>query len=334
MPREPDDGLSVVLRTHGAGRLPLLDQALFSIAVQSVRAVQVIVVVQGHEVAVADVEGLIARQPFDPVDPARPHRVVFVDNPDRRDRRAQLLNQGIDHAQGRYLAFLDDDDVVYPTGYRRLIDRLSHSEAAIAVGGTVRADLKRMDGHWITCRKFDWVSIGSSQRDLFDRNFLPLHSFVIDRTRVTASDLRFDESLARLEDYDFLLRLAARYRFDLGCIGQAVCEYRLRAGAGHANPIADALPPNDPLWAAARAHIARLKRDLEPAFHAMPRTADTGQVDWLRALQSARRHSGGWLKLAVRLVDNVRMHGPRRVLNEARRLARRPTTPTKKARES
>lgn len=322
-PRAWPEGISVIVRLHDPARLPLLEEALFSLAVQRTHPLQVVVVLQGAAVAPQEVTHRLARQPFAPAD-AQTHIVEAVEDPDGVDLRARLLNRGIALSRYRYLAFLDDDDVVYQSGYQRLIDRLRISGAALAAGGTVRADFVLHGQRWVAERRFDWVHSGTAQRDLFERNFLPLHSFVIDRTRLTAKDLRFEESLTRLEDYDFLLRLAARHRFDLNCLDVPVCEYRLRRGADNVNPLAQSAALAGPEWTAAREHIDALKRRLAPEFERMPHApAATASGDWWRATQRARLHVGGWIPLLLRVLRDVRQRGVRRLLSEARRFARR-----------
>jgi hypothetical protein len=52
---------------------------------------------------------------------------------------------------------------------------------------------------------------GENLRDLFRANCCPIHSFIIDRSMVSEDDLYFDNTLARAEDYDLLMRICASY---------------------------------------------------------------------------------------------------------------------------
>ena len=63
---------------------------------------------------------------------------------------------------------------------------------------------------------------------LLQGNFFPIHSYVIDRSRVQSQDLYINTQLSRLEDYELLLRLAAKYQFDFQSCGMPVAEYRFR----------------------------------------------------------------------------------------------------------
>lgn len=45
---------------------------------------------------------------------------------------------------------------------------------------------------------------------LLRQNFCPIHSFVLDRSKVDPEDLYFDQTMWRDEDYDFLIRICAR----------------------------------------------------------------------------------------------------------------------------
>ena len=67
-----------------------------------------------------------------------------------------------------------------------------------------------------------------SRADLFIDNFIPFHSYVLDRDRIPPHLLEFDETLDRLEDYEFLVKLAVSVPFDFKNQGHPVCEYRIR----------------------------------------------------------------------------------------------------------
>lgn len=61
--------------------------------------------------------------------------------------------------------------------------------------------------------------------DLFRDNFCPIHSFVVDRSKTSEAELFFNERLQRAEDYDFLLRLCAKYKSDFSVIDTVVGDY-------------------------------------------------------------------------------------------------------------
>jgi len=145
-------------------------------------------------------------------------------------------------AAGRYIAFLDDDDVVYPHGYRMLIQQLGESGSAIAVGGCQTIQMKCQDGREIIVSAESPFVVGHTRYDLFRGNFIPINSYVLDRERIAPSDLYFDEALSIHEDYEFLLRLSATYEFDFTKIGTSVCEYRIRLDGISAIPYSPDAP--------------------------------------------------------------------------------------------
>ena len=60
----------------------------------------------------------------------------------RTGRPIHSAERGGEVAEGRYLAFLDYDDVVYPHAYQVSISRLNESGKAVALGGCLIAHLK------------------------------------------------------------------------------------------------------------------------------------------------------------------------------------------------
>ncbi len=217
--------LSVIIRCHKEERLPFLDEALFSLALQEWTDLEVIIVLQNGTKAFKNtINGLIKKQPF--------HQncrfqIQIVKIPMGVDGRSSLLNHGIKASTGRYLAFLDDDDLVYHHGYRMLIEQLTKSGKAVAVGGCRRADVKEESDAWHVQTKTTPYAWGSNHFDLFKDNFIPIHSYVIDQTRVDRADLYFDDDFPLLEDYEFLLRVGAKYDFDYSKLNVFVCEYRI-----------------------------------------------------------------------------------------------------------
>lgn len=218
--------LSVVVRFHKEERLPFLDEALFSLAIQDWDDIEVIIVLQNGTDRLRQAVGeLIYQQPW----PGSPqYKIVIVPIADGVDGRSTLLNQGIKHSTGRFLAFLDDDDYVYHHGYTTLIRQLLKGESAMAVGGCRRALMRPEGDHWFIQTKDYFFAWGRTRLDLFRENFIPIHSYVIDLSRLGEFELYFDDALPPLEDYDFLLRLCAEHEPDFSQFETPVCEYRIR----------------------------------------------------------------------------------------------------------
>ena len=217
--------LSVIMRCHREERISFLDEALFSLAIQYWQNLEVLIILQnGTKKFIFEVKKLLEKQPFQKSCKYQIHNVRVSPG---FDGRSTLLNYGIKNATGRYLAFLDDDDVVYQHGYNVLIEQLSLGNSAIAVGGCRTARVKKDFGNWYIQTKEKPFTWGRNRFDLLKDNFIPIHSYVIDRARVDSCDLYFDDDLPPLEDYDFLLRLNSKYDFDFSKLDTFVCEYRL-----------------------------------------------------------------------------------------------------------
>ena len=218
--------LSVVMRFHDPRRLPLFEEAVFSLAIQDWPDLEIVVAAQNASPELLDsLLACIARQPWLELPGLK---FLSVDMPPSVDGRSRLLNAGLGAATGRYVAFLDDDDVVYQHGYRTLISRLESGDAAIAVGRSRVAKLRPVADSWFVVSKGNDLAWGRDSYDLFRDNFITIHSYVIDRQRMRPEDLHFDESFAVYEDYEFLLRQATLYAIDYSAVDVPVCEYRIR----------------------------------------------------------------------------------------------------------
>ena len=250
--------LSVVVRNHRLDRLDLLDQAIFSLACQRHHPLEVIVVTQSpDDGAPARIEALLER-----------HRAIgrfacrVLHEPAQADIRSRLLNRGIAAARGRYLAFLDDDDLIYPDHYLRLIASLRASRRAWAFARSRRVELTReAQGELYVRSKSDFFA-----GDRFDRaslirdNYIALNSYVIDRTRLGRFALRFPESFSQLEDYVLLLQLAALFQPQF-VSGPATCEYRIRDDG--TNTVVDGGRADAaPAWQRAQELTDRIKRNV------------------------------------------------------------------------
>ena len=281
--------VSVVVRFHDWSKMSLLDHALFSLANQSYPHVQVIVVVQnGHPRMVKDIVAMLIKQPFDDLRNKRvpeidykvydnvaddkttriqvsKHQVISLRLPPGIDGRSFLINEGIKMAQGRFLAFLDYDDRLYQHAYQLLIERIHASGAAIAVGGCFIAEhrvISERGTHYVE-RKTQFLSQRKVKADLFSENFIPIHTYVIDRAAVVPSLLHFDTNLNANEDYLFLLRIAAEYEFDFELQGIAVGEYCQRNDGTNTIQVGAYRPEKEVNLIYSREYVERIKKTLK-----------------------------------------------------------------------
>ena len=206
--------ISVVVRTKD--RPEFLAEALESLAASTWRRLEVVLVNDGGQT------------PQVPADfPFEVRRVEL--QPGRG--RAGAANAGIAAATGQYLCFLDDDDLVEPEHFEILAGlvaaqgvRVTYSDAAVGVyvaGGAAgwQASERRLP----YSRDFDPDLL------LFD-NYIPFHTLIFERELALAVG-PLDESLPFFEDWEFLIRLAAKTSFHH--LARVTCEYRHFRGAGH-----------------------------------------------------------------------------------------------------
>ncbi|RKK01423.1 glycosyltransferase [Pseudoroseomonas wenyumeiae] len=249
-----DQTLDCVVRFHNPQRLNELSRCVFSLLGQKHRPLNIIISLQRFsEADVAAVRE--ALQPLFDLPEAPQLTICNLEQSTPADARTLLLNMGISAAAGRYLAFLDYDDVLYPEAYSLLRERLRQSDAAIAFASVrvVRADVFPT---FLYVREQVEKPFGPGDRlrDLFDGNFCPIHSFLIDRHKVQEADLIFDSTLTWEEDYDLLLRICAKYKSDFHLIGKVIGDYYYKTDASNSIPV-NGIHASDKLQAYERVSI-------------------------------------------------------------------------------
>lgn len=121
-------------------------------------------------------------------------------------RRAAAANCALDHAQGLWLQFLDDDDWIAPNHVERLWQRLKNEPGCSAAHAGVACLFP--DGSDAGVRFDQPVDLVT----LTAGNQLPIHSVLFAHS-LLAAGCRFDESLDLYEDWDFWLQVGQKTRF-------------------------------------------------------------------------------------------------------------------------
>lgn len=126
---------------------------------------------------------------------------------------AAARNAALNLARGRYLVYLDDDDLFLPDHLSTLALALSKHPESVVYTDAVFI-LERFEaGNRIEVRREKRHAHGDySRAKLAVDNFIPVNTFAWPRA-LAASVGGFDEDLSGLEDWDFLLRLATQAHF-------------------------------------------------------------------------------------------------------------------------
>ncbi len=205
--------ISVVVRT--SNRPELLAEALASLATQSYRRVEVILVNDGGEPPqVAD---------------EFPFPLVRVDHQTPRGRAA-AAQAGIDAASGDAIAFLDDDDLAYSEHLAMLAGAFRGAGVRVAYTDATVAVYELGASGW-TCRERRLPYSRDFDADLLALdNYIPFNTVLIERALLSEIG-PLDLDLPIFEDWDLLIRLSSRVPFHH--IPLATAEYRHFRGAAH-----------------------------------------------------------------------------------------------------
>jgi glycosyltransferase involved in cell wall biosynthesis len=210
MATHQQDLVSVVVRTHSPKRIKLLQATLQSICANSYRPIEIVLVAQTeNKIFLIELNQLIENYRQTQI------FIQLVVNPTSQDERAKNLNLGIAQAQGRYLCFLDEDDLHSPNFISSLLPSLQHSPDSAWIYGDVALATCIINEYGIAQQgsvEFPFKQGRFSLDELFCGNFIPINSYLLDRDRIKSDLLIFDESFNLAEDYAFLLKLATCYQ--------------------------------------------------------------------------------------------------------------------------
>jgi glycosyltransferase involved in cell wall biosynthesis len=184
--------VSVLLAVHNGARF--LGDAVESVLRQTIGDLELIVV----DDASTDETPVI-------LDAVSDERLVVVRN-DERAGLASSLNRGLEHADGRFVARLDADDIAFPERLEQQVARI-RGEPRIAVVGCGVIDLDESGRP----RRVHLLPQGSTAlhwHALFSSPFFH-PTVLVDRGVLDENELRYDPSYLESEDYDLWTRLFA-----------------------------------------------------------------------------------------------------------------------------
>ncbi len=211
--------ISVIVRTFD--RPKLLGRALRSIAAQQYGDIEIVVVNNGG----SDVQAIV-----EAASSGRPYRYVHLDE---RLHISGASNRGARTATGSYIAYLDDDDLLYPDHAALTVAALERTGADVAYTNCL-AEYSRMDGdekHLIGFQLFRDRDFDPTL--LMADNFAPIHS-IVHRCDLFERFGFFDEELAVQDDWEMWLR-AARAGARFVHVDRITCEYSWRHDPARGN---------------------------------------------------------------------------------------------------
>ncbi len=193
--------VSIIVRTKD--RPVLLKRALQSIAAQTYRQIEVVLVNDGGcDLDIDELKAILGDITLNYI------------RLGKNTGRAHAANVGIENVHGNYIGFLDDDDEFYPEHVFTLISFLKESEHQIAYSDSlmVHSRYHSATGQMDTIRKELVFSHDFNYDLLIFENYIPLLCLLFKRETLLNST-GFDESFNLYEDWDLLIRLGERYPF-------------------------------------------------------------------------------------------------------------------------
>ena len=202
---------SVIIPTKS--RPEMLVEAVQSVLNQTYPNVEIVVVNDG---------GTEVQQVLNPLNTKG--NIVYLSHPQTLDRSA-ARNTGIRAARGKYIAYLDDDDIYYPNHIETLVKFIENSEYKIAYTDAVMAQQEKQNGEYVTVQRSVPYSLDFDNDKILVSNCTPNLCLIHEKSCLDEVGL-FDESLSTHEDWDLIIRLSRK--FNIVHIKETTCEFTQR----------------------------------------------------------------------------------------------------------
>ncbi|WP_421684432.1 hypothetical protein HKW98_08715 [Stutzerimonas urumqiensis] len=227
--RENLERVATIIRFHRNGDQRLLNNAIFSLLSQAGCQVQPYLALQ--DMADEDVmllEERLATLPWH--DGCFPIIRRYQSTPENPDLRSLMLNDSLKAVGSGYVAFLDYDDVLFPHAYQYLLARLRMTGKNATFGRVYSTTVDARTG-LITKRErvYDY---GFSYSEFLHCNHAPLHSFMLDLSRIDLDSISYFDDMKYMEDYYLTLQLFNRRETDWASLksDQFIGDYIHREG--------------------------------------------------------------------------------------------------------
>jgi glycosyltransferase involved in cell wall biosynthesis len=204
--------VSIIVRTKD--RPKLLKKALQSVVAQTYRPLEVILVNDGGcDLEVEELRAILGDV------------TLNYQRLENNMGRAHAGNVGIENTKGKYVGFLDDDDVFYEKHIETLEGFLINSDAKVAYTDAYMVrDVPAKDGYQSVSKEVVYDRNFHKDLLLF-QNYIPLLSLLIEKELLLKET--FDVAFDLFEDWDLLIRLSRQVSFHR--IPEVTAEYHIRA---------------------------------------------------------------------------------------------------------
>jgi len=151
-------------------------------------------------------------------------KIIYLRQEESRGPSA-TRNTGLKAARGKYIAYLDDDDIYYPTHLETLIPFLERSNYKVAYSDSYQASQTWITDRYVITDKEIKYNFDFDRQKFLVCNYIHIISIVHRRELLDEVGL-FDEKLETHEDWDLCVRLSQAC--DFYHIPKATVEFRVR----------------------------------------------------------------------------------------------------------